>query len=363
VTTTRTILPICLPDFEAAAKEKLPHVAWEYLSGGAGDELTLARNRAKLDELLLAPRVMRDVSLIDTGTTLLGRRHAAPILLAPTGYHRVFHDDGENATARGAAMSGVTMIVSTPATTALDEVARASDAPKWYQIYVQRDRGWTRELIAKAEKSGYEAFVLTVDTPVLGARDREKRARFELPPHLRMPNFPALPHGYKADDHHVPDSIYNPFLDPTLTWDAIPWLREHTRLPVLVKGILSAEDARLAVERGAAGVIVSNHGGRNLDTVPATIEALPGVVAAVAGRAPVLLDGGVRRGTDVVKSLALGASGVLIGRLYLWGLAAGGDEGVARVVKLLRLELEAAMALLGVTSIAAVDRSVLWKPA
>lgn len=349
-----------IADFEKAALARLEAMAREYLVGGAADEITLGRNRTALDSLLLAPRVMRDVSRIDTRVTLLGREHALPLVLAPTGYHGLYHAGGECETARGAGRAGVTMTVSSVATTPLDQVACASDAKFWYQIYCQRDRAWTLDQIRIAEANGYEAFVLTVDTPVLGARDREKRARFHLPAPHRMANFPPLVGDYSANAHHNPHDIYNPFLDASLTWKDFEWLRAQTKLPVLVKGVLSAADAVLAVEHGAAGVIVSNHGGRNLDTVPATIEALPAIAAAVGGRVPVLMDGGIRRGTDVVKALALGARAVLIGRPLVYGLTVGGAAGVARVVEILSLELKQAMALLGVKSLAEVDRDVLW---
>jgi 4-hydroxymandelate oxidase len=350
-----------LADFERAALARLPVMAREYLIGGAGDERTLRRNLEAFGEIRLKPRVLRDVSALDTRVSLLGRVHAMPIVLAPTGYQGLFHAEGERETARGAAAAGVTLGVSSVATTPLDEVARASDAPKWYQIYCQRDREWTRQQIRIAEDSGYEAFLLTVDTPVLGARDREKRAGFHLPPSLQMANFPPLVEEYTRQRHHDPHDVYNPFLDPALTWKDFDALRELTRLPILLKGILAPEDARFAVEYGAAGILVSNHGGRNLDTVPATIEALPAVARAVGRRVPVLLDGGIRRGTDVVKALALGADAVLIGRPFVHGLALAGAAGVARVVELLHLELRSAMALLGVASLGQIGPDVLWR--
>ncbi|MEO5616733.1 MAG: alpha-hydroxy acid oxidase [Candidatus Eisenbacteria bacterium] len=351
---------VTLADVEAAALARLPEMAREYLIGGAGDEITLRRNREAFDSLRLKPRVLRDVSRLDTRVPLLGRVHTLPIVLAPTAYHALFHPQGECETARGAAAAGVTMVVSTVATTALEEVGRASPAPNWFQIYCQRDRGWTLDQMRMAESSGYEAFVLTVDTPVLGARNREKHSNFHLPPPLRMANFPPVAAHYTPNQHHDPHDIYNPFLDPALTWKDVDWLRANTRLPVLMKGVLAAEDARLAVEHGMAGVIVSNHGGRNLDTLPATIEALPAVARAVGGRVPLLLDGGIRRGTDVVKALALGADAVLIGRPFVFGLALAGGAGVARVVELLAMELKMAMALLGVASVEAIGPEALW---
>ena len=361
--TSAAAVPVSVAEYEALACARLPAMAAEYLAGGSADEITLRRNRSAFDRLLLQPRVMRDVSAIDTSLTLLGRRHPHPIVLAPVGYQRLFHEHGELETARGAADAEATMVLSSVATTRLEDVARAAPGPRWYQLYVQPDRGWTEAIAERAADAGYEALVLTVDTPVLGSRDREKRARFELPAGLEMPNFPPIHGPYDSGTHHPEDSIYNPFLDASLTWDAVSWLRARSPLPVIVKGVLAPADARLAIEHGAAAIVVSNHGGRNLDTVPATIEALPAVAEAVAGRVPLLLDGGIRRGTDVVKALALGASAVMIGRPYVWGLAEGGAAGVARVVRLLRLELSSAMALLGLTRLGAIDREALWKSA
>lgn len=359
---TTTTPPVCAAEYEPLACARLSPMATAYLCGGSADEITLRRNRDALDALRLLPRVLRDVSALDASVTLLGRRHPHPIVLAPVGYQRLYHHQGELETARGAAAAGATMVLSSVSNTRLEDVARAANGPRWFQLYVQPDRGWTKEIAARAEAAGYEALMLTVDTPVLGARDREKRAGFELPEGLEMPNFPPLHERYGAGQHHPADTIYNRFLDPALTWDGLDWLRSITRLPVIVKGVLAADDARLAVEHGAAAIVVSNHGGRNLDTVPASIECLPRVAAAAQGRVPLLMDGGVRRGTDIVKALALGARAVMIGRPYAWALAVEGAAGVARVVELLRLELLAAMALLGVTRAEAIGPEVLWTP-
>jgi len=352
----REPLPVNLHEYEAPAIARLAPMVREYVRGGAGDEITLRRNRERLDALQILPRVLRDVSAIDTSVMLLGRRHRAPIVIAPTAYHRLYHDEGECGTARGASAAGATMVVSSVATTPLDEVARTGPGDRWFQLYVQKDRGFTRANMQTAEASGYEALVLTADTPVLGARDREKRVAFELPPHLVPANLPAqrTPHG-----HHAPGSIYNSHLDASLTWKDLEELCAATRLPILVKGILAPDDARLAIEHGAAGVIVSNHGGRNLDSVPATIDALPAVARAAGGRIPVLMDGGIRRGTDVLKALASGAAAVLIGRPVIWGLACGGASGVTRVLDLLRLEFEMSMALAGVTRVDAIGPGLL----
>jgi 4-hydroxymandelate oxidase len=350
---------VCLADFEAAARQRIPEMAWEYINSGAGDENSLRWNCEAWNSLRLLPRVLVDVSRLDTRVTVCGQEMAMPILLAPTAYHRLLHADGELATARGAGAAEVTMIVSTLATTAVEEIAQAATQPLWYQLYVQTDRAFTRDLVQRAEDAGCKALCVTVDTPVGGARNRETRIRFALPEGMSLPNL----HGLKASasDHVSQEqTIYGKLFDPTLTWRDIEWLCSFARVPVLLKGILAAEDAALAVAAGAAGVIVSNHGARNLDTVAATADALPRVVDRVEGRVPVLVDGGIRRGTDVLKALALGASAVLLGRPYLYALAAAGEAGVASAVSILRKELQMAMALTGRTSIAAIDRSVLW---
>jgi 4-hydroxymandelate oxidase len=299
------------------------------------------------------------VSQLDTRVTLFGLEQPYPILLAPTAYHKLAHAEGEIATARGAGAAGATLIVSTSATTSLEDVARAATRPVWFQLYVQRDREFTRELVRRAETSGYQALVVTVDSPVLGPRYRETRTKFALPPGAERANFKGL---ITATGGQRPSesTIYTAVLDPKLTWKEIEWLRTLTKLPMVLKGILNPEDAARAVELGASGIVVSNHGGRNLDTLPATIDALPEVAARVAGRVPVLVDGGIRRGTDVLKAIAFGASAVLIGRPYLYGLAVGGADGVTRVVNILRREFEMAMALTGRTSVAQIDRSVIW---
>jgi 4-hydroxymandelate oxidase len=301
-----------------------------------------------------------DVSQLDTRVRLLGRELPHPILLAPVAYQRLAHAEGELATARGAAAAEATMVLSSFSNVALEEVAAAATYPLWFQLYVYPDRGFTRELLKRVEEAGYEALVLTVDTPILGARYREMRTEFALPPGLERANLRELP---DAAASHRPRGrdVYSAVLDPKLTWKDVDWMRVHTRLPILVKGILDAEDAGRAVEAAVSGLIVSNHGGRNLDTAPATIDALPAVVAKVAARMPVLVDGGIRRGTDVLKALACGASAVLIGRPYVYGLAVGGADGVARVVQMLRRELEMAMALTGRPSIASIDGSVIFQ--
>lgn len=349
-----------LADYERAAPARMSAVAWAYFSGGAADEHTLRWNHEAYTRLRLRPRVLTDVSSIDPRVKLFGREHAFPILLAPCAYHKLAHPEGEVATARGAAAARATLVVSTSATTTLEDVAAAASHPKWFQLYVQPDREFTHGLVRRAEAANYETLVVTVDSPVLGPRHRETRLPFAMPPGTDRANLRGL---VAATGGHRPteSTIYSAMLDPKLTWKEIAWLRGLTKRPFLLKGILTADDAARALDHGADGVIVSNHGGRNLDTLPATIDALPEVAARVAGRVPVLVDGGIRRGTDVLKAIALGANAVLIGRPYLHGLAVGGADGVARVVGLLRRELEMAMALTGRRTVAEIDGSVIWR--
>ncbi len=349
-------------DFERAARERMSTMAWEYVSGGAGDEQTLAWNTGAYTDIRLRSRVLQDVSQLDTSVQLFGRTLPHPILLAPTAYHQLVHSDGESETARGAATVESTMIVSSFATQRIEDVARAvPSASLWFQLYVQPDRGFTQELVQRAEAAGCQALCLTVDTPVLGARHRETRIGFQLPAGMSRANLERLSSATASSAHRPPEgAIYSEVLEPLLTWKDVAWLRGIATVPVLLKGVLDADDARQAVEAGVDGLIVSNHGARNLDTVPATVTALPRVAEAVAGRLPILLDGGIRRGTDVLKALALGATAVAIGRPYLYGLAVNGAAGVSRIVQLLRTEFEMAMALTGRTSLAALDKSVLW---
>lgn len=292
---------------------------------------------------------------------MLGQKLQFPILLAPVAYHKLAHPEGELATVRGAGMAGATLVVSTYATVALEDVAKAANGPLWMQLYVHPDRAFTRELVRRAEAAGYAALCLTVDSPVFGTRNREQRAGFALPRGARAENLHALGSTIQATLHSAIGGVYSPIVDPSLQWKDVDWLCSFAKLPVVLKGILAPEDARLAVQHGAAAIIVSNHGGRNLDTVPATIEALPGIVEAVQGQIPVLLDGGIRRGTDVLKALALGAKAVLIGRPYAWGLAVGGAAGVAEIVRILRDEFRAAMALCGTSSLDRITREALWR--
>jgi 4-hydroxymandelate oxidase len=342
---------LTLDDFELAARECLPHAAYEFIAAGAADEITLRWNREAFQRIRLRPRVLEDVSSIDTRVDVAGETLPFPILLAPVAYQRVLHPEGEIAVARGAGAAGATYVVSTACTASIEEIAAAASAPLWLQIYVQQDRGYTKDLVSRAEAAGVRAFCLTVDTPVIGTRNRQARSGFTVPPELDTPHLDAEGRGRL--------SAVSAKREP-ITWSDVEWIRSIARRPLLLKGILDAKDADKAVSAGADGIIVSNHGARNLDSTPATIEALPEVAQRVAGRVPVLFDGGIRRGTDVVKALALGAKAVMIGRPYAFALAAAGADGVARAISILREELETAMALLGRRSIAALDRSVLW---
>jgi 4-hydroxymandelate oxidase len=347
-----------LDALEAAARGLLTENAWGYYSSGADDELTLAENVVAWRRVRLRPRVLRDVSVIDTSTSVLGIPVRLPVLVAPSAYQRMAHDDGERATARGAAAAGTVMCAATLATVSLEDVAAAApDAPRWMQVYVSRDRGVTAEMVRRAAAAGYSALIFTVDLPVLGNRRADERNAFALPAGRLMANFgaahPSVEGGSALAEHVRTD------LDPALTYDDIGWLREVSGLPVLVKGVLRGDDARACVDAGAAGVVVSNHGGRQLDTAVATADVLAEVVDAVAGDVEVLVDGGVRRGTDVVKALALGARAVLVGRPVLWGLAVGGDKGVAEMFEVLRDELARAMALCGVRTVGEISRDLL----
>jgi 4-hydroxymandelate oxidase len=349
-------------DYEAEARERMAPAAWEYVSSAAADEITLRWNREAFDRVALAPKVLVDVSKLDTRVTLLGQELPFPILLAPCGFQRLVHPEGEAGVARGAGAAGALLVMSSAATTAVEDITKAATGPLWFQLYVQRDRGFTQELVARVVAAGAQALVLTVDTPVIGVRNREARSGFCLPPGMDLPNLKGAYAAGDATPHRsVGEGIYSAALDPSVTWNELAWLLKVAKVPVLVKGILSPGDAWRAREAGVAGIIVSNHGGRNLDTTPATLDALPRIVERARDEVPVLMDGGVRRGTDVLKALALGARAVLIGRPYLYGLGVAGAEGVTRVVRLLRQEFEMAMALTGRVRLREIDRSALWK--
>jgi 4-hydroxymandelate oxidase len=356
--------PINIAEYEALAAERLTPAVWDYYRSGSDDELTLLANREALGRIQLRPRVLVDVSHISLETTVLGCEVRTPLLVAPTAYHGLAHPEGECETARGVSAAGSLMTVSTMANRSLEETADAATCPLWFQLYVYRDRAVTEQLVRRAEAAGYRALVLTVDTARLGRRERDIRNGFGLPPHLHMGNFEGAAREQPGQEPGSSGlAVYaNALLDTSLTWEALDWLRSITTLPIVVKGILTAEDTVLAVEHGAKAIIVSNHGGRQLESGLATIEALPEVVAAAHGRAEIYMDGGIRRGTDALKALALGARAVLLGRAILWGLAADGQRGVARVLELLNAELELAMALVGSPSLATIGPALVRLP-
>lgn len=351
VTQPRT-LPLRLDDWEAAAADVLPKDVFDYYAGGAEDEVTLRANRTAWSEVFLRPRVLVDVSGVDTSITLLGERLAHPILVAPTAFQRLAHPEGERATARATRRSGSLLVASTLATTRVEDIAAAAPGPLWLQVYVFRDRGLTRELVERAVAAGATGLCLTVTVPVQGRRERDARNRFALPPGIEMANFSG--YGQAVMERSERGSGLEAFIhaefDASLTWRDLEWLSDLAPVPVLVKGVMTGEDAVASLEHGGAGVIVSNHGGRQLDGAQPTAAALGGVVDAVAGRAPVLIDGGIRRGSDVVKALAMGATAVLIGRPVLWGLALAGEDGVYAALRHLRDETARTLALMGRTS-------------
>lgn len=335
---------VTVDDAERLAESVLSPEAWAYIAGGAGDERTLRWNREAFSEYRLRPRVLIDVSSVSTETTVLGTPVSMPVLTAPAAFQGIAHEEGEVATSRGTAAAGTLMCLSTVATaTPADVAAAAPDAPRWLQIYVFRDRGVTDEVISQALESGFSALVLTADLPVYGRRIREERAGFVAPDDAVPAFATALAQGVEEDSSLG-------MIEAGLEWDYVDELRERWGVPVVVKGLLTSEDATLALEHGAAAVVVSNHGGRQLDGSIASLHALPEVVEAVDGRAEVYLDGGVRRGSDVVTALALGARAVLVGRPVVFGLAFGGDKGVEQVLEILRDETENALALLGCRS-------------
>jgi len=342
---------LTVDDAERLAEAVVPPDAWGYIAGGAGDERTLRWNREAFSRFRLRPRVLIDVSSVSTETTVLGTPVSMPVLVAPMAYQAIAHEDHELGMARGAAAAGTLMCLSTVATaTPTDVAAAAPGGARWLQIYVFRDRAVSDEVISEALEAGFSALVLTADLPVVGLRDRELRAEFDVP-EVDVPAFAAARARGGDDDHALG------MFDAALQWNYVTELRERWKVPVIVKGLVTAEDAILACEHGASGVVVSNHGGRQLDGAIASLEALPEVVDAVGDRAEVYLDGGVRRGSDVVMALALGARAVLVGRPAMYGLAFGGDKGVRQVLEILRDETENALALLGCRSPSEVTRA------
>ena len=345
-------------DYEAAARETLPKIAYDYYRSGANDEITLHENHNAYERIKLKPRVLRDISKRDLTTTILGQTVSMPILVAPTAFHCMAHPEGEVAMARAA---GTIMMLSTLSTCSIEDVMSEATGLVWFQLYVYKDREATLSLVQRAESAGCKAIALTVDAQIWGRRERDIKNHFRLPEGLSIKNL--MPAGREQFPKEQADSGLAAYVtwqfDPTLSWKDVEWLCSKAKVPVLLKGVLHPEDARLAIDHGAAGVIVSNHGARQLDTVPATIEALPEIVEAVDGKIEVLIDGGIRRGTDIVKAIALGAKAVGVGRPLIWGLAVDGEQGAKRILDILRKDFELAMRLCGCTSVAEIQKGLV----
>ncbi len=350
-----------LHEAEAAARATLPAATFDYFAGGACDEVTLAENRRAFDAIALRYHVLTDVSRRELATTLLDSPVAAPIVVAPMAFQRLAHPDGELGMARAAGALGLLMTASTFSTASLEEIAAAASAPLWFQLYVHQDRGITAELVQRAAASGYAALVLTVDVPEIGRRERDDRNGFRLSADLRVANFvprTSEPLQGGAAGSHLANFIQG-MRDPSFSWKDLAWLRSLSDLPLILKGLVRADDAGRAVDHGVAGIVVSNHGGRQLDTAVTGVRALPDIAAAVGDKLLVMMDGGIRRGTDIIKALALGARAVMIGRPALWGLAAEGEAGARRVLELLTRELDLAMALCGTPRLSDISPDLL----
>jgi len=353
--------PTNLHEYEVLARKRLPPMAFNYYAGGANDEFTVDDNLREWQRIRLLPRVLVNVDQIDIRTTVLGQALSMPVMIAPCGCNMLAHPEGECAVARAAAAEQIVQVASTVASYTLEEIAAASSGQRWFQLYCYRDRAVTRDLVQRAEAAGYSALCLTVDVPCLGRRERDVRDSFYPPNGLSLRNLeryaldkPACAPGNSSLAKYASEQW-----DSSLTWDIIPWLRSIMHMPIVLKGVLAPADAKLAIEQGVAGIIVSNHGGRQLDTTIGTTEALREIVDQAAGQIDILVDGGIRRGTDVVKAIALGAKAALIGRPYLWGLAVDGEAGVRHVLQLLRDEIILAMALVGRTTLKDLDRTLL----
>ncbi|KAJ2182023.1 Hydroxyacid oxidase 1 [Coemansia sp. RSA 551] len=365
--------PVCIKDIEKIAQRVMPGGAWGYYNSGANDEQTKADNESAFDSYRLHPRMLRDVSKITTHTTVLGQKVRTPLGIAPCALHKLAHADGEAATSRAAAKHGSIMILSTYSTTSLEKVIAQGDGTTqyWMQLYVYQDRHVSETIVRRAEKAGFKAIVLTVDAPMLGRRLVDARNKFNPPPHLRLENFmdPNVVNGtgYAPDLAKSKNETFGATFgangDQSLSWaNGISWLKSITKLPIIVKGVLTAEDTQLAIDHKCAGVIVSNHGGRQLDGALSTIDALPQVVEAANDKIEVYMDGGIRKGSDIFKALALGARAVFVARPVLWGLAYKGEQGAFIALDLLQKELELAMMLTGTTQVSEIDESYVYTP-
>lgn len=350
-----------LADYEELARARMTPEGWAYIAGGAADELTMRRNREAFDRIELVGRTLGDFSGGGTALELFGDHFDHPIFVAPAARHKLACPDGEIATVVGAGGAKSGMVVSTESDFTLEEIAAAAKTPLWFQLYIQHDRSFTRELVGRAERAGYKALVLTVDAPVFGARNREQRAGYVSPKLSAFANLRGLHTTHFAHAELGESLMFKGYMDVMPRWEDVAWLKSFTRLPLILKGIMAPEDAEKAIAEGADGIVVSNHGGRVLDTLPPSIDVLPAIAQQVAGRVPLLTDGGIRRGTDVLKALALGASAVLLGRPYLHALAVAGPAGVAHVLHVLRCEFEMAMVLTGCRTLADIGPQVIWR--
>jgi L-lactate dehydrogenase (cytochrome) len=373
---------LTIEDLRRLARRRLPRAVFDFVEGGAGDERTMARNRAAFERLLLRPRVLVDVSKREQATVVLGERVATPVLVSPTGMAGLCWPRGEVAAARAAHEAGTIYTLSTHSSCSIEEVATGAPGPLWFQLYVWQSRELTRSFVDRARAAGYRALVLTVDVPIISRRERDLRNGFTVPPRVTMRNAldtlrrvgwmrrvllgPRLTlanlvgaPGAPRTDIVTLGGVAHRQVDPSVAWPDLAWFRSLWRGPLVLKGVLTAADARRAADHGVDGLIVSNHGGRQLDGTPASIEALPAIADAVGDRLEILLDGGVRRGTDVVRALALGARAVMVGRPYLYGLAAGGGPGVRRALDILAAEVDHALALVGVPRVGDLDRTVV----
>lgn len=362
MSTTAASLPVNLHAYEAAAAQRLPRMVYDYYAGGANDEILLRESRTAWDEIRVRYRVLRDVSHRDLTVNIAGHQLEWPVLVAPMAFQQMATAEGEVATARASGALGTGMILSTLSNRTIESVRAASAGLLWFQLYIYRDRGVTAELVRRAERAGCTGLVLTVDTPLLGRRERDLLNGFHVPAEFSAPNLGVDMRGTLASQQDTASALATfiaDYWDAGISWSDLAWLRSLTSLPIYVKGIVRGDDALLALEHGAAGVIVSNHGGRQLDTALPTARALPEIAQAMQGRGLLLVDGGVRRGTDILKALALGANAVLLGRPILWGLAVNGEAGAHHVLQLLRAEVDLAFALAGVRSPAEATRDLI----